>query len=260
MPGTRAAALAYFAIFALAPVFLVILLALDRLVGAGVLEARLVAEVTRIAGPTVSGFVRLLMSSARTPSSALVPGIVGIVAVVYGAIAVFEEATRSLNAIWKSAAPGEHSSYVGSKIFSFFVMMGLIVLLLVSFSLAFMISALRRWLETRVPGASIATGVATVALTWAEVWFFSALAYRYLPRSFVSWRAALSGGFVASALFMLGRFLAGLYITAHAVLSGYGAVGAVIIVLVWFYYSAHSFLFGASVAYCRDYCNRPQEG
>jgi membrane protein len=76
--------------------------------------------------------------------------------------------------------------------------------------------------------------------------------YKYLPRASVSWKAALSGGAIGSILFMIGRYLLGLYIATNTIATIYGVAGAIVLILLWFYYSAQIFFFGASVTYAVD--------
>lgn len=260
LPATRAASLAYFAIFSLVPIFLIFIFVVSNIFGDGVLDSRLYTEITRIAGPTVSSFISLLLTNSQIEVGAVLPWVVGVAAIIYGAVSIFEEIEQSLNAIWKVDVKNEHSSFIGSKIFSILMMIVLIVLLIASFFLSIFFAIFSSWLTRKLGDTKTLISVLNFSLTTLEIWILSTLAYRFIPRAFVTWKAAILGGITAALLFVVGRFLVGLYIISNATYSAYGVIGAIIVLLIWFYYSAQIFLFGASVAYTKDYCNTSKEG
>lgn len=260
LPNTRAASLAYFAIFSLVPIFLIFIFIVSKIFGTEMIDARLYTEITRIAGPTISSFISLLITNSQIQVGAILPWLVAIVAIIYGAVSIFEEIEQALNAIWKVDAKDEHSSFLGSKIFSIIMMIALVFLLIVSFFLSVFFAIFSAWLTRKLGDTKSLITVLNFTLTTIEIWILSALAYKFIPRAFVTWKAAIYGGLVAAILFIIGRFLVGLYIISNATYSAYGIIGAIIVLLIWFYYSALIFLFGASLSYTKDYCNTSKEG
>lgn len=258
-----AAAVAFYAALSLSPLVLLFLWAAGSL-GAGA-QASMVREIERALGPGAGESVRQIVAgAAERPSARSIAGLVGMGTLVFSATAVFAQLQRALNVIWDvrakpvaEAAPaqmglwgriGEYRAVVWAQVRKRLLSLGMVVtlgfLLLVSMVASALLSAVMgRWMTDGSAGWEVVN--ALVSLGVFAVLF--AVMFRYLPDVRIPWRAVWGGAAVTAVLFVLGKFLLGLYLGRGTVGAGYGAAGSVVAMLVWVYYAAIIVFVGAEI-------------
>ena len=250
-----AAALAFSVLFALAPLFVVLIalagyvLAIEHVGSAHTLvENALLQPIRSSAGAAAAEAVRDLVTSAfNKPRAGLIAQMVGWSAFLGGAIGLFSALQDALNTIWRVQPKEGWKQAVRERFAAFGIILILGFVLLASFvanaSLAFVAAhvfrnAFGRAIALRSIGEVISLGFTTATF---------ALVYRILPDANIAWRFAWIGGAVTAVLFVLGEALISFYLTVTAVASAYGAAGALLAGLLWIYYSSIVILLGAEL-------------
>jgi len=242
------AALAFYAVFSLAP-FLVLAIGLaGTLFGREAARARVSAEIARLVGSEGGQAVRAVAESADRVGMPTLGSAVGLALLMIGAAALFGQLQDALNTIWGvQPRPGRSWAFglVRNRLLSLSMVFGTAFLLLVSLVLSSLLAALADLLGDWRLGS---VGLATAALfDWMVLAALFALIYRYLPDAKVAWRDVWFGAAVTAGLFAVGKSLIGLYLGRAAVGTAFGAAGSLAVLLVWLYYAAQIFLFGAEV-------------
>lgn len=241
------AALAYYCAFSLAP-FLVIVVAIAGLVlGAEAAQGRLTAEIRNMVGEQGGQAVETMLAHANRPAEGGVAAVLGVVMLLFGAAGLFGQLQDALNTVWEvEPKPGRGIwGIIRDRFFSLTMVLGtaflLLVSLVVSAALSAVTSRLGTWDQTvwgHVLNFVVSLGVVTLLF---------AMIYRYLPDAKIAWRDVWLGATLTAAFFTLGKFLIGLYLGYSGTASTYGAAGSLAVLLIWLYYSAQIFLFGAEL-------------
>jgi membrane protein len=243
---SHGAAIAFYTIFALAPVLVVMIAVAGIVFGSEAAEGQIVGQLSGLMGVDSARAIENMLRSVSQRGSGIWATVLGTGALLLTATGVFGEVQTSLNAIWK-ATPSESAvgGLIRTRLLSLALVTGLGLLLLVSL----LVSAALRIVQTRLTGILPQTGLLVlvtndlVAFVLIAVVF--ATIYKVLPDTWIAWRDALAGALATSVLFSIGRYAIGLYIGSNRFLSSFGAASAVIVVLLWIYYSAQIFLLGA---------------
>lgn len=245
------AALAFYAVFSIAPLLVILTGAAGLFFG----DSGGRQLLDQVAGATGSlgakAVVALVQSAASRPHAGLIATIVGIVTLLMGASGVFGQLHESLNAIWRSSRPPRAgwAATVRRSVLSFLMVGVVLLLLLGSMLLTAALSALGNYLATTIPGGAATWQALNAAASIVLIAGLFALTFKLLPDQRPPWRAALRGGFWTSVLFTLGQYGLALYLGRTAVASTYGAAGSLIALLLWVYYSAQIVLFGAELTH-----------
>jgi membrane protein len=236
---TLAGALTFSTLLSFAPLMLLALWATTA-VGPGAQEA-LLAQLAALAGNDARVAAQAVIDSAsKRPSVGSVAGIVGIVVALGGATAVFIQLQTSLNRIWQ--IPAKPAGAVWGWLRRRVLSIGLLVSLAFFLSISLLVSAA---LALMLTGPGIFWEIVNETIGTAVFAGLFAGLFRYLPDARLPWRHALGGGLVTAILFVVGKFLIGLYLAHGSVGSAYGAAGSLVVLLVWVYYASAIFLFGA---------------
>jgi membrane protein len=241
---TQAAALAYYTVFALAPLLLVVLAVAGLFAPADAARARLISEVAGLVGQDGANWINdLLTRASSSPRSGIVSVVLGLGGLFLGASGAFGQLQLALNTIWDAKPPANITAFVRARAASFGLVLVMGFLLLVSLSVSAALTALgdRLGLDQ---GAWLWRALYEV-ISALTVSFLFAVIYKFLPDSPVAWRPALIGGLFTSVLFAVGKALIGIYLGVSASSSIFGAAGTLAILLLWIYYAAQLFLFGA---------------
>ena len=239
------AALAYYAVFSIPPMLL-ILLALARTVYQGDISGSIEAEFANLINPEAAH--AMFSAAARNGKrSGIFAEVVGFALLLFGASGVFKELKDSLNTIWGTQPPATSGvfGYLRNTFLSFAMVLGSAFLLLVSLVLSAVISAIGQGIHGWLPGGEAVSHLADSGLSFVIVTGIFALMYRWLPALKLEWNDVWIGAAATAALFTIGKKLIGLYLGKAAVGADYGAAGAVIVLIVWIYYSAQIFFMGA---------------
>lgn len=245
---SRGAAIAYYTIFSLGPVLLIVVAMIGLFLGRKAAQGQIVGELSGMMGQQSADAIQSMIASADKTGASTWATVIGVVTLLVTASGVFSEMQASLNTIWK-ADPSKHHGTVSRMVRARAAGLGLVMalgfLLLVSFVISAGLSAAARYAEGYLPGGHLLFQLVNLAVSYALISAMFAAIYKVLPDKDVRWRDVGIGALATAALFTLGKFLISLYIGTTGAASSYGAAGALIVILLWIYYSAQIFLLGA---------------
>ena len=245
--GVLAAALAYYAIFSLAPMLLIVIAMLTFL-GRGDAQVAIMEQVQSVAGQDAAQLVRTMIENRQEMGGNTLATIVGLTLVGVGATGVVAQLHNALNIIWNVKADPERSGLrhmIRVRFMSLLLILGLGLLLLAALVGT---AVLRSWTAAareQVPQIGLLwTVLDPLMLVLASGLVFT-LIFKYLPDVRVPWRTVAIGGLVTAVLFVIGNWLLSLYLSQGAVAGAYGAAGALVVILLWVFVSAQIVLLGA---------------
>jgi membrane protein len=250
------ASLAYYTLFALAPILLVATAVAGLAFGAEAARGQIVGQLDQLVGPDGARAVQSLLEGASHRRAGMLATVLGGITFVVAATGAFLELQAALNTIWrvKPDARANVRGFVLDRLRSFGLVVAIGFLLMVSLAVTASLAAFNAWLAPRSPSLPLAwSGVNALASVVVTTGLF-ALLYRFLPDLPLRWRDVTTGAFVTAILFTIGQQLIGLYLGQSSVSSSYGAAGSVMILLLWVYYSCQILLFGAE--FTRVYAQR----
>jgi membrane protein len=240
------AALAYYTAFSLAPLVVLVVSLVSLAVEESAARAEIVAQFAALAGKEAGATVEAILAHSAKQDAGVWAAILGFGVLLVGASGVFAELQDSLNAIWE-VPPRERRwlALLRERLVSFAMVFALGFLVLVSLLLSAGLAALGACMKGWLPGFDAVWEGTNSLVSLVVVTLLFAGLFRFLPDIKVAWRDVWTGAAITATLFVLGKFLLGLYIGRSAFASAYGAAGSLIIVLLWVYYSAQIFFFGA---------------
>lgn len=243
---TRGAAIAFYAVTAIAPVLFIMTAIAALFLGQDAASGAVHHQLTRIMTSDSADLVQLAILHLRTGTHTLAGSLIGIVALVVTASGFFTEIEDALNVIWK--AP-RHKSYfyqlLRGRVLSLALVVGLGVLLLASMVLATGIRLLGHILDRYTDIAGPMITAVNISVSYVVVSLVFAAIYKVLPNVRLLWRDVLVASFGTALLFEAGQTVIGYYLANFITANIYGAAGGIIVLLVWVYYSAQIFLLGA---------------
>ena len=245
---SHGAAMAFYATTSLAPILLIVVAIAGIVVGNDAAQLALSAEFSGVMGPQSADLLKATIETASQRWSGTLATLIGLATLFLTASGVFGEMQQSLNEIWKVKPNGVSlSSLVRARAASLGLVAALGFLLLVSLAASTAISALGDIINARLPfGALIVSAINTIVSFLLIALLFAAI-YKVLPDRTLEWRDVAIGSLVTALLFTIGKSLIGWYIGTSAIATSYGAAGTLMVVLLWVYYSAQIFLFGAEI-------------
>jgi len=240
------ASLAYYTLLSLAPL-LVLLVTICGVVFKKTAEVQLLDQIGQVIGLAGAKTVKMLLDSAHQPGSGFIASVVALIALLFGASGVFVELRDSLNTIWD--APKQSTtwrSFILQRAISFGMILGLGFLLLVSLILSAGLAIVEKFFGGLVPLHLALIGkTSNLLISMVAISILFALIFKFVPNVPIAWRDVIIGAFATSFLFSVGRGLLALYLSTVGVGSTYGAAGSLVALVVWVYYSAQIFFFGA---------------
>ena len=242
------AALAFYAIFSIAPVIVLAFTAASLVLGKEAAEGRLSQGIESTVGHTVAVAIQATAKYSYQSGSGVPATVLSIVFFGFGATGLFLQLQSALNVIWEvTPKPGRGlRGFLRDRLGSFLAVLGISALLLAELLVTAALAALVRILPpTLTPQGFPLWRAVTLIVSWAFLALAIALVYRILPDAKIAWRDVGVGAGVSALLFLLGNHLIGWYLAATSVTSVYGAAGSIVIVLLWVYYSSQVVLFGA---------------
>ena len=248
---TMGAAIAYYTVFSLAPMLVMVIAVAGLAFGRQAAEGALFGELADLVGPESAAAVQAMLRSASSTGSGILATAVGIGTLTIAATAVLGELQSALNLIWK--APPSSGGLglwhpVKSRLVSLSVILVIGFLLLVSLVISTALAAFSDYLDWILPGLATILHIVHLTLSLAFTTVLFATIFKILPDKPVEWEEVWLGAAVAALLFTVGKHLISLYIGSSNIASIYGAAGALIIILVWVYYSVQILLLGAEFA------------
>jgi membrane protein len=237
--SSMGAALAYYALFSIAPLLLIVIGVAGFFFGAQAARGELFQEISGLIGADAARAVESLVANARKPESGVLAMLAGSVLLVMGASTVFGELQNALDRIWRAPQLEQSKGWwklIRTRVASFGMILAIAFLLMVSLVASALVAAL---------GTGWGLHLIDWALSFALMTVLFAAIYKVIPRVHIAWRDVWMGAAVTAALFAVGKILIGLYLGRSSVASAFGAAGSLVVLMVWVYYSSQVFLLGA---------------
>lgn len=233
------AALAYYTAFSLAPLLVIAVAVAGFVFGREAATGHLYGQIENMVGKQGAGAVQAMVANSANLGSGIAATAVGLAVLLLGAIGLFGELQDSINSVWGvRPKPGRGwRGFLRDRLLSFSMVLGSAFLLLVSLVVSAILAPLANFLGH----------AAHMAVSFLVITLLFAMIFRYLPDALIAWRDVWLGAAITSLLFALGKTLIGLYLGRSAVGSTFGAAGSLAVLLIWLYYSAQIFLFGAEL-------------
>ena len=255
------AALAYYTLFSIAPLLLIVIAVAGLFFGEKAAQGALFGQLSGLVGDEGAIAIQGLLKSVSEPGQSKLAAAVGVITLLIGATTVFGELQDALNRIWRaptSPKGGGLWRLVKARILSIGMILGIGFLLMVSLILSAVLSALGKWWGMWFSGWEVLLEAINFIVSFGVITALFAMIYKLMPRVRIDWRDVWVGAAVTALLFTIGKFLIGLYIGKTGVASGYGAAGSLVILLLWVYYSTQVFLLGAEFtwAYAHTFGSR----
>lgn len=260
------AALAYYTIFSLTPLIIIIISAASIFLGDNMdPNTKLFGEISEMIGTDAATQLKSFVDNANLSGKSTIGLVIGIITLIIGSTAIFIEIQDSINLIWKVKAVPKKGwkKLLTNRLLSFSLIASLGFLLLVSLVINSVVVGIGNKLEiyTSKIGVEEVSGVfmliVTNALTLGVVTAIFAIIFKVLPDVILKWKPALIGALFTALLFSLGKYVIGIYIEKGNPGSAFGAASSIIVILVWIYYTAIILYFGAEFtqAYAEKYEN-----
>jgi membrane protein len=241
------AALAFFAIFSLAPLLLIIIIIASVVFGRAAAQGQIVSQIQGIIGPSGAKDIQNMIANTSQSHSTTWATVLGVVILILGATGVFVQLRGSLDTIFhvKEKPIGTIKAYFKDRLISFGMILAIGFLLLVSLILSAAISAFSLYLANMMPGLDSILGIIDIVVSFVVITALFAMIFKYLPDIKIRWGAIWMGAAVTSLLFTIGKFLIGLYLGKSGVSSAFGAASSLVVILLWAFYSSLIMLYGA---------------
>ncbi|HWJ94765.1 MAG TPA: YihY/virulence factor BrkB family protein [Telluria sp.] len=264
--ASKGAALAFYTLFSLAPVLVLVIAIAGFFYGAEAAQGQLMSQLRGLVGPQGAETIQAILAGARNKESGKLATIIASVLLLVGATTVFAELKDSLDEIWGVPPPKDASWWdtVRTRLLSFGLILVLGFLLMVSLVVSAALAVLEHYFSGLWQTATVILGWIAWLISFLVIAALFAVIYKLLPRIKLSWHDVFIGALGTAAMFTLGKFAIGLYIGNSGVANSFGAAGSMIALLLWVYYSAQIFFLGAEFA--RQYAiqlgslrNKPKE-
>lgn len=255
-----AAALAYYATFSLAPLALVTIWIAGLIFGDTIAQRHLVEMIAQNFGADSAAFVQGMIGSVYRNSASPLFGLIAVFGLLFGATGLFFAMQDALNTVWSVPPDPPRNvwrSVVGivqDRALSFVMVLASGGILTVSLAISTLLTTLDPLLRLVQPQSAALLNIVDLLTSFTIATGLFAVIYRILPETRVTWRGVWLGALSAALLFTVGKFALSLYLSYSNIRSVFGAAGSFVVVLIWIYYSAQIFLFGAEV--CRVYADR----
>lgn len=247
------ASLAYYTIFSLGPMLIVIIYLSDIFWRQEAIEGRIFEQIKDVVGEEAAFQIQEIIRNISISGSNTVTAVVGFVTLIIGATTVFAEIQDSINIIWKLKVKPEKGWWVivRKRLLSFSLVVGLGFLLLVSLVINGLVESLMDQLKEIFPHITVVlVYIANLTITLLVTSSLFAIIFRVLPDAVIRWRDVAVGAVFTAILFMVGKFCITLYIGNTDIGSTYGTAGSLVILLLWVYFSAIILYFGAEFTRC----------
>ena len=241
------ASLAYYTIFSIGPLLLVVISLAGIFYGPEDITGRIHAQMSGLVGEGGANTIRDMLASISQQQNKQFFGILGAVILAFGATGVFVEIQSSINYIWSIRAKPKRGwlKFIKDRFLSFSLIVGVGFLLIVSLVISAVVDSLTSRLASFLGEANLVLAkVTSMALLFAIISFMFSVIYKVLPDAKIAWKDAFVGASFTGVLFLIGKFLIGLYLSKSN-FDTYGAAASIIIILSWVYYSAMILYFGA---------------
>jgi membrane protein len=242
------ASLSYYTVFSLAPLLLLMISLAGVFFGREAIQGKVFIEINGLIGNEAAAQIQDIIKNMELSGETNLAVVIGAITLVIGATSVFGEIQDSINIIWRVKAKPKRGwlKLIKDRLLSSSLIVGLGFLLIVSLMVNGALLALSDWLKYYFPDVTIIIfQIGNLLVSFIVIMTLFGVIFKVLPDAKIAWKDVKAGAFFTACLFMLGRFLIGIYIDYTSTGSAYGAAGSLIVILVWVYYTAAILYFGA---------------
>ena len=241
------AALAFYAIFSLAPLLLIVIAIAGLVFGQEAAEGQIIGQIQGLVGEESAKAIQSMIEEARKPAAGVIATVLALVLLLLGATGVFAQLQEALNTIWRvEEKPGAGMwQALKNRFISLLAVLGTGFLLLISLVISAVLSAIGTTLEHVLPVPELLLQLINFFVSFAIVTLLFAMIYKLLPEASIQWSDVWIGAIITSLLFTIGKSFIGFYLSKSDVGIAYGAAGSLVVMLIWVYYASQIFLFGA---------------
>ena len=264
---SKGAALAYYSMFSIAPLLYLIISIAGLVVGPDAVRGMVFEQVAALMGQNGAEAIREMLAHVSEPKTGAMTTAVSIAVLLFSASSVFGQLQTALDTIWRVPEAEKRKeqangvwSFLRSRLLTFGMVFGLAFLVTVSLLLSAALSALGKWWGPFFGRWEAIAHFSDIVVNFGVLTVVFGAIYKLMPRARIQWRDVWVGAFVTALLFVIGKFLIGLYLGKGDVGSSFGAFGSIVIVMVWVYYSAQIFLFGAEFTWVYAHARGSRRG
>lgn len=256
--SSKGAALALYMVFSLAPMLILVIAVAGAFYGEDTVRSELFEQLRDLLGERGAEIIQTVLASAHESGGGWLAATVSVGVLMFSATTAFAELKASLDELWDVSAnnlSGLHGM-VRSRLLSFGLVLVLAIFLMVSLAANALLAAARGYYGELWANSTFATVAQWISngFSFTVVAALFAVIYKLLPSTTIPWKDVVPGAIVTAALFLVGKWGIGLYLSRGATVSAYGAAGSLIALLLWIYYSAQIFFFGA--VFTRQFAER----
>jgi membrane protein len=252
-----AAALAYYAVFSVAPLLIIAIAVAGLVFGREAAQGEIFRQLDGLIGAQGAAAVQEMVKNAAQPESGVAAGLIGFVMLLFGASGVTGELKSALNAIWNVPPPpaGGMLFMLRERLLSLSLVLGVGFILMVSLVISAGVAAMGRYFSAWLPGSEVLLQAVNFGASLVVITLMFMIIFRFVPDAKLGWGDVWLGAAVTAVLFSIGKLLIGLYLGKGSLGSAYGAAGSLVIFLAWVYYSAQILFFGAELTqvYAREH-------
>jgi membrane protein len=248
--ASKGAALAFYTLFSLAPILVLVIAVAGFFYGHEAAQGQLLDELRGLVGAQGAETIQAILAGARNKDDGMFATIIASVLLLVGATSVFAELKDSLDEIWGIPPPKDAGFWdlVRTRLLSFGLILVLGFLLMVSLVVSAGLAVVEHYIGGMWKEAAVVMGWVARGISFLVIAVLFGVIYKLLPRIHLSWHDVTIGALGTAAMFTLGKFLIGLYIGNSGAADSFGAAGSLIALLLWVYYSAQIFFLGAEFA------------
>jgi membrane protein len=246
----QAGALAFYTLFSLAPLVIILVAIVGFVYGEDAASGNISAGISELVGPQAATAVEEAVQRSQPKQAGLLPSVLGVGALLFGATTVFAQMQSSLNKFWGVRTRPTRSGIVNLimvRLASLSMVLIIGFLLLTSFAVSIAISAALEYAEHWIPIPSAIVAALDFAVSVLVSTLLFAMIYKVLPDVRLKWGDVWGGALTTAILFAVGRYLISFYLTRVATTSTYGAAGSLVLILFWVYYSSLILFFGTAL-------------
>lgn len=252
------ASLAYYTVFALAPLLMLVISLISTFLGKDAIQNNIYPQIKSYVGSSAALQIQEMIKNVSLSGKTGVAIFTSVATLLIGATSIFLEIQDSINIIWRVKAKPKKGwvKMLTNRLISFSMIISLGFLLLVSLIINALVLALSNRITQYFPEVTIQIfNLINIGITFIVIAVLFGIIFKFLPDVKIAWRDVRTGAFFTSLLFMLGKYLIGIYIQTTGTGSTYGAAGSLIVILVWIYYTSAILYFGAEFTrvYADDY-------
>jgi membrane protein len=242
------ASLAYYSLFSIAPLLLIIISVAGIFFGEDAVRGAVFEQLADLMGESGAQAIGEMLANANQPKTGGLAALLGLLLLLLGASGVFGQLRAALDRIWRAPSLAKSSgvwTWLRANLLSMGMVFAMAFLIAVSLVLSTVVATLGKWWGAYLGGWTIVAHILDFAISFGMLTAIFALIYKVMPRAQVEWHDVWIDAATTAVLFTIGKFLIGLYLGKSSIGSSFGAFGSLVVFMVWVYYSAQIFLFGA---------------